>query len=379
VRGDLLQGRERVPGTLVIEDCLLTEVAFGRRLDVPGARVHDFPGCLILPGFIDLHVHGGGGGAAEGGRAGLRAMGRWLASRGVTGFLASLPALGWQELARACGEGAAARAAGEPPNLLGLHLEGPFLSPARAGAQPGEHLRPPDAAEYRGLRAAAGPQLKLLTIAPELPGAKEIIASCRVDGVVAAVGHTDASYEEAVAGFEAGASHVTHLFNAMRPFHHRSPGAVGAALTFPGLTAELILDGQHVHRAAFQLACAALGVERLALVSDGLPCAGTPARENVWAGRTIRRQGGVLTLADGTLAGGGVALDEAVSRALAWGATIEAASAMASRVPAEVLGLGGRKGRLLPGFDADVIVVEPSWRVLLTLVRGRAMWSPDAA
>jgi len=374
IRADLWRGAERVPSTVVVEDGTIVEVAFGRALHDPGARQYEIPGGTLYPGLIDLHVHGGGGADAAGPEGDLALMGRWLASRGVTGFLASIPALPWEDLCGAVRRGAAACAGGSVPNLLGLHLEGPFLSPVRAGSQPREGLCSPDLPSYRGLRALAGVHLRMMTLAPELPGARDIIAACRLDGVVAAVGHTDATYEQTMEAFAAGARHVTHLFNAMRPFHHRDPGPSGAALTGGDVTAEIILDGHHVHRAAYQVALRALGRERLALVSDALPVVGAPAAQVPWAGRRIARAGSRVALESGGLAGGGCPLNEAVARAVAYGTPAPDAAFTACRVAAGVLGLDERKGRVLPGFDADLVAVDDGWRPLLTLVGGRQAW-----
>jgi N-acetylglucosamine-6-phosphate deacetylase len=376
VLGDLLQGGDRVPGTVAIEDGVLVDIFVGRRPHEHPTEIYDLPGGLVLPGLIDMHIHGGGGYSTTGGADGLRGLGRWLASRGVTGFVASVAARPQDELTAACRAVAEAADAGAPPNLLGLHLEGPFLNPERAGALLAQHFRTPSYPLYRALRAAAGPWLRVLTIAPELPDAGEIIAACRRDGVVAAMGHTSASFEEAVSGISAGIgiTHVTHLFNAMSPFHHRSPGAVGAALTSHSATAELIADGQHLHAGALALARRALGSERLVLVSDALPAAGMCQASSTWDGRQVFRRGHRLVLADGTLAGSALHLNEILASAIAQGLPVAEAVAMATANPAAVLGLERRKGRLLPGQDADIVVVDHRWQPILTLIRGRRFW-----
>lgn len=381
IRACLMRGGEPVPGTVVVEDGIVVELCYGRLLTEPWARTYELPDGIVLPGLIDMHLHGGGGYATTDGREALRALGRWLAAHGVTGFLASVPPGPWEELLARCRTVAEAASAGDPPNLLGLHLEGPFLSPARAGALAEDAFRHPTAGAYRALRAAAGSALKVLTMAPELPGAGEVAAACRRDGVVAAMGHTDATYEEAQAGFDAGISHVTHLFNAMSPFHHRAPGAAGAALASETAVMELICDGQHLHPGALALAqtAAGAGSPRLVLVSDALPAAGTSQSAFVWEGRPVTRRQSRLVLADGTLAGSAVPLIGAVDWAARSGFGTSAAIAMATANPAFALGLASRKGRLVPGLEADVVVVDRCWRVLLTLVRGFQMWPAPAA
>jgi len=375
VTGQLLRGDCAEAGSVVIEHGQIVELAYGTALNDPAARHSHIPQGLILPGLIDLHVHGIGGYAVFADREQLRWAGRKLAACGVTGFLASVPVLPWDMMQQACRMLAAATADRDPPNLLGIHVEGPHLSPARPGSQSPSLLRPASLADYRALRAAGGNALRVMTIAPELPGAHEVIEACRRDGTVAAMGHTNADFEQAQAGFEAGITHVTHLYNAMRGFHHRSPGAIAAALVRPGVTAELILDGEHIARGAWELARRALGPERLVLVSDQLPCSGAGQDARLWDGRPVRPAGRRLTLDDGTLAGSAISLLDAVWKARQWGAGWAEAVAGASRVPASVLGLGARKGNLLPGMDGDLCVVAPGQepQVLLTLIGGRVV------
>lgn len=376
ITGHLVREGGLVPGAVVVRDHLIVEVSYGQTITDRTASHYDFPEGVIVPGLIDLHLHGGGGHHAYRDPEDLRALGRHLLGQGVTGFCASVPALPWSELQAACRMLAGACRDGDPPNLLGIHLEGPHLNPRRCGSQPPEHLRPPSLPDYRALRAAAGPALRLMTIAPELPGAAEVIAACRADGVVACLGHTEATYEQAGAGFSAGISHVTHLFNGMAGFHHRRPGAVAAALLQPGITAELILDGEHLHRGAWELARRALGPGRIVLVSDALPCAGTPAAAATWEGRPLERRGKRLTLADGTLAGSDISLSQAVRQALAWGATWKEAVESSSLLPARLLGLGDRSAGLIPGQRADICVLSPDQRAWLVLLGGQPCHLP---
>jgi N-acetylglucosamine-6-phosphate deacetylase len=376
--GQILHGGKTVPATVIWTGAQITELAIGRHVRPGGAGVYEFADGLIVPGLIDLHVHGGGGYAWQDGPAAIAAAARWLAANGTTGFLASLPALAWPRLTAAVHDLAAACASGQPPNLLGLHLEGPFLSPRRAGSIGTAHLRGPSLADYCALRAVAGQSLKVLTLAPELHGAADVLAACARDDVVAAAGHTDGSYEEVAAGFGRGVGHVTHLFNAMRPFHHRAPGAVGAALLAPApVCAELILDGLHVEAGAWRLARQALGPDRIVYVSDALPAAGR-AGDGVWLDQPVRRTGRRLTLADGTIAGSDISLREAVRQAIRWGAPAAEAVASATLVPAGVLGLAQRKGRLLPGYDADIAVFGPDWQPYLTIRGGQRIWPTGA-
>ena len=378
ILGQILHGDKSIPATVIWAGAHITELAIGRHVRPPGAGVYEFADGLIVPGLIDLHVHGGGGHAWQDGTAAIVAAARWLAANGTTGFLASLPALPWQRLTAAVHAVSAACASDQPANLLGLHLEGPFLSPRRAGSIGPGHLREPSVTDYRALRAVAGESLKVLTLAPELPGSADVLAACARDGVVAAAGHTDGSYEDITAGFGRGIGHITHLFNAMRPFHHRAPGAVGAALLAPApVCAELIMDGLHVDAGAWRLARQALGPDRIAYVSDALPSAGRVG-DGTWLDQPVRRTGRRLALADGTIAGSDISLREAVRQAIHWGAAPAEAVASATLVPARVLGLAHRKGRLLPGYDADITVFGPDWQPYLTICGGQRIWPQGA-
>jgi N-acetylglucosamine-6-phosphate deacetylase len=263
--------------------------------------------------------------------------------------------------------------------LLGAHLEGPFVSPERRGALPQSWPRPPDPALLRRLLDAAGGHLRLLTLAPELPGAGELIAVARDAGCVVAIGHTDATYEQARAGFEAGARHVTHAFNAMRPFHQREPGTLGAALERPDVTLELIADGVHVHPAAARVLVAAAGAARVALITDGVPPAGGAGTGFLLGAELARLEGGQVSLPDGTIAGGAATMDAVVRNIVEWGvAPLAEAARMASTVPARVLGLGERKGRIAAGYDADLAALDADGRVATTWVGGRVVHdSPD--
>jgi N-acetylglucosamine-6-phosphate deacetylase len=371
VTGGLLRDDRIVPGAVVIEDGLIVEVSYGVPITDHTARHYDTPGGLILPGLIDLHIHGSGGHHAYRDRAGVRELGRYLLGQGVTGFLATVPCLPWADMQSACRMLAGACIAGDPPNLLGIHVEGPHLAPRRCGSQTPECLRPPSLADFRALRAAAGPALRMMTIAAELPGAIEVIRACVTEGVVASLGHTDATFEQAQAGFAAGITHVTHLYNAMPAFHHRKPGAVAAALARPAITAELILDGEHLHQGAWLLARASLGRGRIALISDALPCAGTAGPHAGWDGRPLVRSGRRLTLADGTLAGSDISLRQAMLQARAWGAPWAEAVEAASVTPARVLGLADRFAALLPGRRADISVLSQDHQVQMTMVGGQ--------
>lgn len=366
-------------GTVLIEDGRILQVGAGVRVP-EGASVIELPGLTLAPGFIDIHVHGGGGFSLATNDPGeLRSYARWCVRHGVTSFLASVVA----ERPEAAEPhlDAAARAAGPVPEgaeLLGVHLEGPFVNPARRGALPEGWLHAPDIALFRRLSAAARGSLRVITVAPELPDAHRLIEAATAAGALVALGHSDATYEQARAGFAAGARHLTHAFNAMRLFHHREPGLPGAALESSGVSVELIADGVHVHPAAARLVVAAGGPEAVALITDGVPPAGLEEGSIQLGGREARLSEGRVTLPDGTIAGSAATMDAVVRNVVDWGlASVTDAVRMASSTPARVVGLGDRKGHVSPGYDADLIALDASRRVVAVWARGGPILSPN--
>ncbi len=364
-------------GTVVIEDGRILEV--GERVrPPPQATVTELPDTTLVPGLIDIHVHGGGGfSLATPNPEEIRSYARWVAPKGVTSFLASVVADTPDE-----GEaylGTAAQAAGPVANgaeFLGVHLEGPFVNPVRRGALPESWLRPPDVGLLRRFIDAAGGHLRMITMAPELAGARVVLEEAAAAGCVVALGHSDAGYEEAREAFAAGARHLTHVFNGMRSFHHREPGLLGAALESHAVTVELIADGVHVHPAAARLVLAAKEAANVALVTDGVALAGLSRGTFRTGGREARLARGRVTLADGTIAGGAATMDVLVRNAVEWGlVSLADAVRMASAVPARILGIDGRKGRIAPSYDADLVALDEELEVVMTWVGGQMLYS----
>jgi beta-N-acetylhexosaminidase len=380
--GGRLQVDER-PGTVVlahgraldadgvVEDAWVafegdTITATGTGTDVPpGSRsVLDVEGAWLTPGFVDLHVHGGGGAAFDDGASAIRRALAVHRAHGTTRSLVSLVAAPVDDLARRLGE--IAELADVDPLVLGAHLEGPFLSVSRCGAHAPEHLRPPAPADVQRLLDAAYGTLRVVTLAPELPGALDAVAQLTAAGVTVAVGHTDADLELTTRAIDAGARLVTHAFNAMPGLHHRAPGPVGAAVADPRVVLEVVLDGHHVHPVvAGVLAAAAPG--RIALVTDAMAGAAAPAgRYRLGALDVDVRDGrAVLAGAPGeTLAGSTLTQDAALRAAVQQtGLDPVAAVTALTRTPAQVLDLGHRLGLLAPGYAADVVVLDGDWRV----------------
>lgn len=343
-----------------------------------GGEGLDLAGLTLLPGFIDLHIHGAGGADAHAGE--IADLAAFLPRCGVTGFLPTLAADAEERTIaalRAIVGVMAEQATGGLPGtarVLGAHLEGPFLNPARAGAIPPEYMLPAEPARLAPLLAAAPGAVRLMTIAPDAPGALDLIPLLARDGIVASLGHTAADYDLFRRGIDAGARHTTHLFNAMTGIAHRAPGAAGAALTDDRATVELIADGHHVHPAILALALRAKGVAGVALVSDAVGPAGLPPGEYDWLARRVTSDGETVRLPDETLAGSLGTMDRAlrvVTAPCPAGAGLSLAEAVhvLATTPARILGLA-TKGQIAPGYDADFAAIDDEGQVRLTMIGG---------
>jgi N-acetylglucosamine-6-phosphate deacetylase len=338
-----------------------------------GAEVVELAGRWALPGFIDVHVHGGGGAQCNTADAeDIRRVARFHAEHGTTSLLATTVAAPVEELAAAM---RAIRAAAAAPSdggaeVLGAHLEGPFLSPRWPGAMDSAHFLEPDRAVADRLLADGGVQM--VTLAPELPGAIELVRALAQAGVIVSLGHTDASYAQVAEAVGAGARSVTHAFNAMRPLHHRKPGVLGAALHLDALTCEVICDGVHVDPAVVRLLQRAKGAGRTTLVTDAIEAAGLPDGDYHLGQRPISVRAGRATLPDSeTIAGSTLTMDRALRNVVAFcDVDIEAAARMASTTPAQLLGIDDRKGIVAPGRDADLVVLDPDLTLAGVLIRG---------
>ncbi len=337
-------------------------------------RAIDVRGLFVAPGFIDLQVNGAVGfDFAYTDPAGMRAAADWCMAHGTTGFLATLVSAPCLRLRQAMSN--VARAA--PPAVLGVHLEGPFISPKQKGAHEGSHILPPSLGRLENLLEGYEGYVRLMTLAPELPGADEVIDRVLAAGAVPALGHSDANYGQALAAVDRGVRGFTHLFNAMRPFHHREPGPVGAALDTDAYV-ELICDGVHVHPAAVRLAAKVKGFDRICLVSDAMAAAGLPDGAYALGGRPVAVCDGEARLADGTLAGSTLSMNLAVKHFMDWTAcSLPEAVRCSSLNPARLLGLDERKGSLDEGKDADLVVFDEEFTVHHTIVGGRVVFSRD--
>lgn len=331
----------------------------------------DAGGAYVIPGLIDVHTHGNMGCDFSDGEAdGLAKMGRYLAAHGITSFAPASMTLPYDRLERAFS--AAADYCRTRPrdgaHLAGIHMEGPFLSEAKKGAQNGAYLREPDNEAFFRLQKAAGGLIRIVDIAPELTGATEFIRAvsghCRVS-----VAHTQATYEETVRAFDAGAAHVTHLFNAMPPLHHRRPGVIGAAFERKDVTIELICDGKHIHPAVVKMAFS-LFPGRICLISDSLRCLGMPEGTYELGGQEVILKDGQALLPDGTLAGAASNLFDDMVNVIRWGIPPEDAILAATQTPARVLGRQEQTGSLEEGKMADFLICDRDWRLQAVYLGG---------
>jgi N-acetylglucosamine-6-phosphate deacetylase len=346
----------------VIEDGVV-RIAGGRISEVsPVGRIRTvhYRAAWVLPGFVDIHVHGGGGHTfTTGDPEQARATALFHRRHGTTTMLASLVTAPTRLLREATKAFAPLIAEGF---LAGVHLEGPYLSAARCGAQNPAHLRVPDLGELKDLVAIGG--VAMVTLAPELPRALDAIRLLVDHGVVAAVGHTDATYDETLAAVAAGATVGTHLCNAMRPVHHRDPGPIVALLDSPGIVCEQVADGVHLHPGMLRHVIRTGGPERVALVTDAMAAAGMADGAYDLGGQKVVVAGGVARLArDGAIAGSTLTMDEALRQTVQSGSSMVAAARMAATTPARVLGLADELGAIAPGLRADLVLLDDDLRV----------------
>lgn len=345
---------------------------------VDGLRL-DMRGRIVVPGFIDIHVHGGNGitfGTSGKIAADLAAYSEWVASSGVTGFLCSIAAPTSEELVQMVGAFADALDAGVPgAEALGLHLEGPFVNVEKTGAFNPAWLRKPDMKEVEAVLEAARGWIRQVTLAPELPGAQEVAARFREAGVVVSLGHTDADYATASAALRGTFTHVTHTFNGQRGFHHREPGVVGAVMTSDDVTAELIADTIHVHPGAMKVLLRCLGTDRVVLITDAMAGAGLADGMYELVGHAVTVKDGRATLADGTIAGSTATLNQCV-RNVHQTVDVPLAEAvkMASLNPARAMGFADRLGSIGVGKDASLAVIDEQVNAYLTMVKGEIVY-----
>ncbi|MGY0459216.1 N-acetylglucosamine-6-phosphate deacetylase [Kitasatospora sp. cg17-2] len=362
------------PGWVTFSGPTITGVGTGAAPAAADDDVHDLANAYLLPGFVDLHLHGGDGASVGSGDPDeVRRAVAFHHRHGTTRMLAGIIAGPVPRMTAAAATLADLLDAGDPgcAGVAGIHYEGPFLSSRHRGAHAEAHLLTPDPATLAALLTAGRGHVRVVTLAPELPGGLELVRSVVAAGAIAAIGHSEADHRRSRDAFAAGARLTTHLFNAMNPLHHREPGLAGATLADDRIVFELINDGLHLHDDTVRIAFAT-APHRAALVTDATPAAGMPDGEYRLEDVDLTVRNGRATLPDGhTLAGSTLTMDRAVRRAVHHlGLPLTQVAAAAATTPARLLGLGDRTGSIAPGKDADLVVLTPRLHVRHTVLQG---------
>ena len=373
---------ELLDAVILVEGGRITAIGHRDEVKIPeGAVDYVASGMTVVPGFVDVHIHGAGGhDVMEATPAALDCITSTVARHGTTSILATTVTAPVDETCKSL-EGIAQyirshehqENTGLAAEILGIHLEGPFISKTRRGVHPSDSITRPSIEILDKFRAASDGLIRILTVAPEIPGALDLIRAAVTNGIVAAIGHTDADYEQARAAIQAGARHAVHFYNAMRPFSHRDPGVIGAVLTEPDVTAEIIADGIHVAGPAIQVLLGTKGFDTVLLASDGTAATGMPDGNFRLGNFEVTVKDGVCRNSEGKLAGSTLTLDRALRYIVSLGVPLIDALRMATILPARRLGLAGKKGIIAIGADADLVVLTPDLRVAGVMTRGAGL------
>ncbi|MDP9727191.1 MULTISPECIES: N-acetylglucosamine-6-phosphate deacetylase [Alicyclobacillus] len=372
------------PGWMHVTEGVIGELGHGAPPNelFSGLAYHqvDARGQWVVPGFIDMHVHGANGAdVMDGTSSAIEKIGQFHIQHGTTGWLPTTltaPIEALEKSIQASGIAQQTAWRSGSAQVLGVHLEGPFLSPSKMGAQNPVFVQPPNISIMKRLLETVPGLVRKVTLAPEQPGALQLIQFLREEKVIVSIGHTVASYEETIKAFEAGATHATHVFNAMNSIHHREPGAVGACLLSQNVICELIADGHHVHPEVLKLVMRLKGKDGVILITDAIGATGKPDGVYQLGGMNIVVKQGISTLQDSqSLAGSTLTMDEAIRNMMIQvGVTLFEAIQMASLTPARELGLDHRKGVLAVGHDADFVLLDESLLASETYILGRRLY-----
>ncbi|MGO4546224.1 N-acetylglucosamine-6-phosphate deacetylase [Paenibacillus sp. 2TAB23] len=341
--------------------------------DVPEGHL-DGKGRLLIPGMIDVHIHGARGyDMMDGTTRSIEEVSIACVETGCTTFLATSVSSTIEQLIEMIKNVTSVSGREPGAKIAGIHMEGPYLHPKRKGMQNEKFLRHPDMQEMDTILQYAGDKMKMVTLAPELPGAMEMIDYLVGKGIVVAVAHSDATYEEAKQAFASGASHITHCFNGMRPIHHRDPGLIVAAFEEEKVSLQAIVDGVHLHPAIIRLMHRLKGADGVVLITDALQAMGMGDGQYHFGGNHTEVVDGVARLQDGTLASSTVTMNLALRNTIELGISVPEAVAMATKTPADILGLSN-KGRISEGADADLVLLDEQFNVLWTMVEGKLLY-----
>ncbi len=377
INGTIITPFHLVSGkAIVVEKGRIREIVNKEELNTAtliGAEVIEGKDKYIVPGYIDIHVHGGGGSdVMDGDYEAINQIAIAHSHFGTTSFLPTTMTMSKDKIIRSLRSICEAVKKGTAgAEILGIHMEGPYINPEKKGAQREEDIKKISLGEFLEFNQASGNLIRLVTIAPEMPGAIGLIKQ----GIIASVGHTNATYVQTQAGIQAGLSHVTHTFNAMRGLHHREPGVIGAALTSPELTVEVIADGIHIHPIVLKILTKIKEGEKIVLITDSMRAAGLKEGTYDLGGQEVIVTKGQARLKDGTLAGSVLTMDKAVKNmASKVGVPLPKAIQMASFNPARSIGIDDKKGSLEPGKDADIVILNKNLETELTIVAGKIVY-----
>ncbi|OGD17584.1 N-acetylglucosamine-6-phosphate deacetylase [Candidatus Atribacteria bacterium RBG_19FT_COMBO_35_14] len=332
---------------------------------------------FVVPGYIDIHIHGGGGSdVMDGEYEAIKQVATTHSRFGTTAFLPTTMTMSKDKIIRSLRSICEAVKKGTAgAEILGIHLEGPYINPEKKGAQKEEDIKKISLEEFLEFNQASGNLIRLVTIAPEMPGAIDFIRWLHQQGIIVSVGHSNATYKQVQEGIQAGLSQVTHIFNAMRGLHHREPGVVGAALSSPKLIVEMIADGIHLHPIVLKMLTQIKESEKLVLITDAMRATGFKEGTYDLGGQEVIVTKGQARLKDGTLAGSVLTMDKAVKNMVTKvGIPLSKAIQMASFNPAKCLGVEDRKGSLEPGKDADIVILNKNLETELTMVAGKVVY-----
>jgi N-acetylglucosamine-6-phosphate deacetylase len=364
--GRLIRKHTVEPADLLVDSGRIA--AIGKNLTAGQATLIDAQGMYVAPGFIDIHIHGAGGSDfMDGGAESVKTILDTVLPHGTTSLL---PTLMSEPLSR-MRQAIEAIADSEDPRILGIYIEGPFFSEEKKGAQPAAHLLAPDVDSFQALIDGFTEKIKVVSLAPELPGGLDLVGVIVRSGMIAALGHSNASFSQAMAAIDAGVSQFTHFYNGMSSLHHRNPGAVGAGLLATTTTLELIADGIHVHPRAIELMVKTRGIDYICLITDAVRATGMPDGKYTLAGQEIFVQDGIARLVDGeSLAGSTLTMEKAVRNMVQFGFPLHDVVRAATFVPACRLGVDTTKGSIAVGKDADLVVLNEDMGVEYVLIGG---------
>ena len=341
---------------------------------IPDGEIVDAGGSFVVPGFIDMHTHGcSGADTMDGTVEAIQKMSAFWPAHGTTSILPTTMTADAESIKKSISAVSKAMKMTAGADILGINLEGPFLCSKAKGAHMEELIINPSISFFESILPENMDIVKIVTVAPDAPGAEAFIRYLSDRGIVASIGHTKATYEQCQAAFKNGARHCTHFYNAMSPLNHREPGTVGAILENREVTVELVADLIHVHPAALKLACSLKCPANVALITDSTVATGLKDGEYVCGGLQVTVQEGSVRLLDGTLAGRILTLDQALRNMTGMGIPLESCIPMLTETPARIIGAGGYKGKIAEGYDADLVILDKSLAVKKTMVKGKRL------